>query len=228
MRQKRAWKAFALKKKLRYTQSKFLASPEMSGVLDDYTSTFFTAEHQPPDGRNSRKMTALEISLSSRIPFEGGIASGGMVPLIRTIAFKEEFIPPMPDWDKEWIACADNRNGIEAYLTPERLKALTGLMKIKNAWIILLFRKDVTLLRIDTADPLDSVDKLEKLSKFMVKSARALELTPGEDGRLKASLKEPVRRTTVKVAAPSDDISLQLEDVSSPAKPDEQSGEQSE
>jgi hypothetical protein len=35
-------------------------------------------------------------------------------------------------------------------------------MKIRNGWVILIFRADTFLLRFDTPDPLETQQKLEK------------------------------------------------------------------
>jgi hypothetical protein len=211
-RQKQAWKTYAAKNKLRYTQSKLMSSPEMSGVIQDYTVSFFTAEHEPPDARSARRMTAIEISLSSRLPFEGGLASSGMVWLMRAIGFGEEYIPAHENWDKNWIAASSSVNALQTFMTPARLQALVSLMKLKNASVIFLFREDVTLLRLDTPDPLDMPDKIDKLVKIMIKTAQALELAPGEETRLQTAMKQKAR----KMAAPQEAVSapkvLELEE----------------
>lgn len=219
LRQKQAWKTFAHKNKLRFTPNKFLSSPEMSGVLNDYTISFFTSEHTPADGRNARKMAAIEISLSSRMPFDGSIGSGGMVPLVRALGFKEEYAPSSTEWDKTWIAAGSNRNALEAYLTPARLKAFTSLMKLKNAWAILIFRDDIMLLRFDTADPLDNVEKLERLVKIVTDTARMLELDKGEDGKIKHAMTQKPRQAAVVEATKEVASGLALELEEAPPKP---------
>jgi hypothetical protein len=211
LKQKQVWKTFAHKNKLRYQANKFLSSPEMSGIIHDYTISFFTGEHTLADARNSRKMTAIEVSLSSRMPFEGAIASGGMVPIARSLGLKEEYAPEYEAWDKTWIVAGANRNALEAYLTPERLKYLSSLMKLKNAWVIMIFRDETMLLRLDTPDPLDSEEKLNNVSKMLTNTAQALELGKGEDGRLKHVLSQPQRKTVVIAAPPEESASLELE-----------------
>ena len=224
LRQKQAWKTFAHKNNLRYEPNKFLSSPEMSGVIQDYTISFFTSEHTPADGRNPRKMSAVEISLASHMPFEGGIGSGGMVSLIRSLGFKEEYVPESPEWDNAWIAASASRSAMEAFITPERLKHIISLMKLKNALVIVLFRDETMLLRIDTPDPLDSTAKIEKMSKMMIETARVLELAKGEDGRLKLAATQKSRKV-VTVDAPKEDGGLSLELEEAPSKPKEENKE---
>jgi hypothetical protein len=201
-RQKKAWKLFANQKKLRYRSKSILGSPEMSGTIDKYTVNIFIAEHMSPDARSSRKLTAVEIQLASKMPFDGGLASGGMVPIMQGFRLKEEYRPDHPKWDKNYIAASSSRGALEAYLTPPRIDALTSMMKIRNGWVIFVFRGDSMLLRFDTPDPLDSIEKLSKILKKMMDTSMILELNKGEEGILKA---EAAKRSAKEVNIAVDD-----------------------
>ncbi len=174
-KQKKSWKAFAKKYKLRYQANSMLESPEVKGVLDDYTVGVFMGEHMSPDMRRARKLTAIEVNLNSIMPTEGAIASADMVAVIQELNFKNEIKPDHPDWKISYVAASDNKTVLESYLTKERQEVLTGLMKIKNAAVIFIFRGEVALLRFDTPEPLDSPKKLDQLVKKMIAAARILE-----------------------------------------------------
>ncbi len=186
LKQKKAWKAYAVKNNLRYSTKKVLSSPEISGALGDYTVNLFTGEHMAEDARSSRKLTAVEIQLSSTLPVEAGIANGEMISFIQKFCFKEEMRPKYKDWDNSYIASSDDKVILEKYLTKERFEALMSLMKVKNAWTLLAFRKDISLLRFDTPDPLLSVKKIDSLVNQMLKTAAILELKDGEAEHLKS------------------------------------------
>lgn len=213
-RQKKAWKGYAKRHKLRYRSAQMLSAPEVSGTIGDYTVSLFTGEHVSEDVRRSRRLTAIEVQLSSVMPVEGGIASGGMVDLIRQMGFKEEYRPKHPGWDKSFIASSASRPVLEAYLIPERLDVLTKLMKVKNSWVILIFREDTMLLRFDTPDALDSVQKIDRIVKKMVEAAKILELGSGEGGRLKSEqTKKREKEVSLQVdEADLEAAGLQLED----------------
>ena len=214
-RQKRAWKSYAAAQKLRYRSPSFFAAPEMNGIAGDYTVSLFTGEHMSPDMRGSRKLTAIEIQLSSQFPFAGGVASGGMVDVIQSMGFKEEINPAHPEWEKAWIARAENRNVLKEYLNAERLAALVPLMKIKNAWVVFVFRDNMTLLRLDTPDPLDSAKKLNYIIKKMTDSAKVLELKSGEASRLKTyEATKSAKEVTLKISEENlgSDLSLEEDD----------------
>jgi len=157
-------------------------SPEVDGSIDGYKIDIFTSEHILENARSSRKLTAIEISLHSVLPIDGAVASGGMVPLVKELGFRTEIKPEHELWNRSYIAAADNERALKAYLTPERLDALLRMMRIKNSWMILIFRAERLLLRIDTPDPLTSEDYLDRLIKLMLKSAKTLELKSGESG----------------------------------------------
>lgn len=199
-RQKTAWRKFAAQKKLRYRPGTLFGSPEMSGSADKRTVSFFVSEHMAADARSSRKLTAIEVKLSSQVPFEIGIASGGMVPMLKHFPFREELRPDYQKWDKNYMAAASSRMALEAYLTPERLEALTSMMRIRNGWTIFICRGDTTLLRFDTPDALDTVEKLNKIFTKMYSVAEALELRKGEESVLKSeAAKRSVKEMNIAV-----------------------------
>ena len=204
-RQRQAWSAYAKRKHLRYKQNGNLDSPEMNGTIGAYTVSLFTGEHIADDRRNTRKLTAIEVQLSSVMPVEGGIASGGLVDIVREVSFKEEYRPKHERWDKSYIVSADSRGAMEIYLTKERLDVLTDLMAMKSAWTILIFKGDMTLLRIDTPDPLDNRKKLESLIAKVLEAAAALELKDGEGRMMK---EQQIRRAAGQISLEIDDESL--------------------
>jgi hypothetical protein len=200
IKQKSAWKTFSATHKLRYKTGRMMQSPEMDGIIEDYKFNFFTGEHSAPDMRGNRKMTAVEITLQSDMPIEGGLASGEMVPLLKNLNFKTEVSPKQEGWSKAYIALASNRGALELYLTDERVQALTKLMQINHAWVIFVFKNNMTLLRMDTASPLNSADQLEKLYKLLIKVAKVLELKPGEAKLIKAEeARAPLKETALPI-----------------------------
>jgi hypothetical protein len=215
LKQKNAWKTFAAAHKLRYKPGRMMQSPEMDGIIEDYKFNFFTSEHTAEDMRGNRKMTAVEINLQSEMPIDGGVASGGMVPLLKGLNLKAELSPKQEGWSKAYIAMASNKAAFELYLTDERMQALTKLMQINHAWVIFVFKNNMMLLRMDTPSPLNSADQLEKLYKLLIKVAKILELKNGEGKLIKA---EEARAPLKEAALPIDDAQLkstsglQLED----------------
>lgn len=212
-RQKNAWRAFAAKTKLRYNAPTMTGSPELSGILNGYTVSLFSGEHISDDSRGTRKLTAIEIQISSRIPFDAAIASGGMVKIARGLGLKEEMRPQNPAWNDSWIAASNVVPALEVYLSADRLSALCDLMKMKNTWVILIFRADTALLRLDTPDPLDDAKKIGSLMKKITDAAAVLELKPGEEGRLKQIIAtRPVRVGKIDAKKETAGLTLALED----------------
>ncbi len=224
-RQKKVWKAFAEKNKLRFKPSVLLQSPEMEGAIDGFKVSVFTSEHVTQDLRSTRKMTAIEVTLHSVFPVDGGCASGRMVDILKTLAFKAEVQPEHEAWNKSYIAAGTHKRVLELYLTPERLSALTRLMKIKNLWMIYIFKGGMTLLRIDTSNPLTSPEQLEKLVKILIATAQALELKSGEASMLKVEEAKAVMHDNAltvdnKTLEQSIDLQLEEDEPSAPVKPE--------
>jgi len=186
MRQKSAWRDYATKRKLRYNPGGLMQSPDVQGVVGDHRVTIFTSEHSHESVRSSRKMTAIEVNLNSEMPIAGGAASGEMIEILKGMALKQEFVPKHEDWTKAYVCMADSRQVMERYLNDDRLEALTKLMRRKHTMVILAFREDKMLLRIDTADPFDSAAAVDKVVKAMLSVAVVLELGSGESKVLKS------------------------------------------
>lgn len=200
-RQKRAWKMYAQKRKMRYRSESFFRSPEISGVVDGYTVSIFTGEHGSEDARSLRKLTAIEVSLETMAPVSMGAASGGMVEVIRGLGFANEVKPAHKDWQDSYIAAGENINVLNGYFTDERIASLASLMKIKNGWVTLVFHKDVKILRFDTPNALDDPKKLDMIIKKMVETAKLMEISSAEAKVLKAdALKRPKRAAAINVA----------------------------
>ncbi len=202
MRQKKAWALYAKKRKLRYKSNALMDTPELSGVVGDHAVSLFASEHVNEDARGSRKLTAIEVSLNSVMPVGGGMASAGMVPILKSVGFKTEYLPKHKAWKKSYMACADNKHVLASYFNDERVEALCSLMAIENNWVILIFKDEAMLLRVDTPDPLCHPKDLDKIIKKMVNVAQVLELKKGESKLLKSE----------EVKAASKDIELEVDD----------------
>lgn len=181
-KQKKAWRSYAEKLRLRYASSSLLASPEIKGSVDGYSVALFTDEHPSGDGRTNRKLTAIELDLHSEFPMKGVAASGGMVAHIQNhLSYKHEIKPKQKGWKPTYMVQSENGEAMERYLNTARAKALLSLMEMPNVWVVFLFQDNATLLRLDTPEPLDHPAKIDKVIKQMIKVAKILELEEGED-----------------------------------------------
>lgn len=184
-RQKKAWKAYAARYKLRYTPGGFYESPSMSGMMGDYGVSVFTGQHARADSRSIRKMSAIEIKLSTILPSEGAVTSGGFVDTLRELEFSRELRMEHPSWKKSYMVVCDAPHVMRSYLTPDRLEGLIDLMRVPSGWVILIFKSETGLLRFDTPKPLDTPESVDKIIKKMLKLAKILELSATEERTLK-------------------------------------------
>lgn len=188
-KQKRSWKRYAAKKKLRYLPNKFYDTPDIGGAIDGYKVRVFSTTHPSRNARGERRLTTIEVSLLTHLPVDGAVASGGMVDIVEDLNLSKAFRPDANGWDDSYVVRSKDNNVMRAYLTGDRLRALIDLMKIKNAWIILIFAINEGLLRIDTPDPLEDIEKLDKIVTQMVEAAKILDLAKGEGSRLEQQKK---------------------------------------
>jgi len=219
--QKKAWRQFAKKHKLRYRNSALMNSPQVNGMYKGYAVGIFTSEHETERGGTSRKLTAIEVEMDSRMPIEGAIGSGGMVSIVQSLGYSDEFKPDYDFWSTEYLIRAQDRRVLDKYLDKDRAKALVDLMKRKNTWVIFIFKGADTVLRIDTPNPFDNLDNLTQTIDDMVEIARLLELRKCESGNL-TSVKMR-KEASIHVDVDDDDlafIGLELEDYEGTIQPD--------
>ncbi len=181
LQQKRAWKIFAEKRKMRYSETGMFSTPIVSGAIDTYGVSLFASEHSELDERSYKRLTAIEISLQSDFPFSCAVASGGMVSVVDSFYIRHEFKPTVKGWDNSYILRASDLEIAKNYFSDERLKKLLKLMSIDKAWVILAIVGDRGILRLDTPYPIDNPKELDKLIKQMISVAKALEMKKGEE-----------------------------------------------
>lgn len=184
LRQKRAWRVYADKRKLRYHEKGLLETPSVSGIVDDYGVSLFASQHGELDGRSQKFLTAIEVTLHTSLPTSCVVASGGMVTVAETTGIPYEFKPVQRGWDDSYAVRAQNLGMVRTYLDEGRLGKLISLMRVDKVWVIFLFLNSKGILRVDTPLPMESPKQIDLLIKQMINVAKALELKSGEDKAL--------------------------------------------
>lgn len=214
-RQKQAWRQYAQKNGLKFRANKGFESPEMKGKIGGYGLSFFTSEHQSPDMRRARKLTAIEVFLKSRLSVTLTVASGDMVALIQDLEGGIDYVVPSSDWDtQERLVKAESEAAAQAYLSQERLQALDELMALSNASVILIFRENAAFLRLDTPLALETEEQLQSHVQALLKCAKICELAEGEAPQIQ-NKHENRKAAQVALEVDEDTLSnsgLQLED----------------
>ncbi len=213
MKQKKSWKSFSERHELRYTSGTFFESPSVSGVYNEYPVSLFTGEHQQEDARKNRKLTAIEIELTSIMPMAGAAASGGMIPLLDGLDHNTEYKPEHKKWKSEYLIRTDNLSMMAGYMSDERIAALTELMKVVNAWVMFIFMEKNTLLRLDMPNPLEDPKRMDVLLNKMVEVAAILELEKGEEKKLERLRDKNIEQENAAVVLEetTSDTALELE-----------------
>ncbi len=214
-KQKKAWKTFATKRKLRYYSNSFYDGPSMSGAIDGYKVSIFTSEHSELDARSKRRLTAIEVNLTTGLTVPCAVATGGMVPVIEGIDLIQEYKPPVKGWEDSYIARTNDLEYMQAYLNDDRLKALISLMDIKKAWVVLVFFEVTGLLRFDTPVAIDNPKEMDQLIKQIISVARILEMETGEEKTLQRKrLQKDSAKSKLQIDDDllNDDIGIELED----------------
>lgn len=169
LQQKAAWRAFADKTKLTYQPGpRFLSSPNLTGMIGPYGFSLYTEEQQSNDTRTSRFNTVLEIALRRGLPTTGAMGTSTTIPLIQSLRLEQTYVPDDKDWDATWMVRARHGAMVKAYLTPARLDILKKIFKMKVLSALFVFDQQDAVLRIETADPLNNKERLEKIVKGLI------------------------------------------------------------
>lgn len=185
--QKAAWRAYAEKMKLTYANGpRFLSSPNLSGAIGAYGFGLYTEEQKSDDARNQRFSTILEIALRRGLPAIGAMGTIRVVPLIHTLHLPQSMVPEDKEWDPSWMVRGRNAAMIRAYLTPARMEIIKKIFRMKILSALLVFDEQDMVLRIETADPLNNKDRLEKIVKGLIQQAEGLIVQEAEWHQLAA------------------------------------------
>ena len=214
-RQKKAWKLYASKRGMKYRSASMMDDPYLDGMLDDYKVSLFPSEYAAGERRKrGQKVVSVETVLSSDMPFDGALASGDLASFVSDLELKH-WLKNDATWPDDSVISTDQRGSMDVYLTPERIAVLADLMKIEASCVILAFRNDVCVLRIDTRGALADPKAIDTMIKALTQAAKVLELTDMDISALKkAGVKDSSKKASVLDVA-DEDISaggLELDD----------------
>lgn len=184
-RQKKAWEDYAKKKNFQFNKGTFMGPAEMNGMIGDYKLNFFTAERSGVDVRTRRYVTAVEIDLMEGLVDGGALGTKEMLPFLRSLDKIHLYKPEFPGLDEgEHYMFVKNDAVIAAYLTKERTDIFGQILKTKNADTLIIFNEKELVLRLETSDPMQDADKIDKIVTRLIGLADKLRITPQERDRI--------------------------------------------
>lgn len=186
-RQKQVWKVFAAKMNLTYQPGQnFLSSPSITGAIGPYGFSLHTERIPTPDLRGERFSMIVEFALRQGIPAFGAAGTPGVIPAIEALDLPQVFVPADTDWNPAWVIRTRNAKVVEAYLTQPRLDVLKKIFRMKILSGMFVFDTPDAVIRVETYDPLDDLDRLEKIVKGLAAQIAPLTMTEDEQKQLKA------------------------------------------
>jgi len=176
--QKKAWAAYAKSKNFSYQPGTFMGPAEMSGVVGDYKLSFFTGERQGVDVRTRRYVTVVEIDLVEGLVDGGVTGSQEMLPFMQSLSRLHPHQVEGPGWEANLFMFIKNDNAVKAYLTPERIEVISSILKTKNADVLIVFHDKELVVRLETSDPMQDAQKIEKIVTRIMGLCDKLRITP--------------------------------------------------
>mgnify|MGYP006276942845 CR=1 FL=1 len=157
--QKKAWKRFAERNKLKYFPNSFLKSPVVSKKFKSTKFRLFSEEQLTNDMTRRRFTTVMEWMMPG-MPTNGIIASEEMKDIVDLANVNDRIKKPRGQWSSKDFIVAEDADVLMPYLTRERLDAMQRIIKIKNGRFIFAFDTNQGVLRLETNDPLLEADKI--------------------------------------------------------------------
>lgn len=176
LKQKRAWGQFSQKHQVEFVPVAFLKSPYIRGMFRGFSIGVYSDKQISGNERQRGIRTVFEIFLKAPMPTEGVVSSGSFRNFVNGLALPDVYTPEVAEWNKDIIIKVVDTEAITAYLTKERLVALNALMSIKNSPAMLLFSNEQTLLRIESSDPFDHADRLERFLTKLTDAAKVISI----------------------------------------------------
>lgn len=176
LEQRMTWRAFAKKNNLNFrTGRSFFVSPVVSGTIGPYGFGLFSEERPTNDARGSRFNTVIEIALRQGMPVPGVIGTAGMAPVIESLDnLTQTLTLDDPEWDSQWVIRTTDTTAMETFLTPARRDVIKKVFRMKIMAALFIFDDKDAVFRLETADPLQKLDRLEKIVRMLIHQAEVM------------------------------------------------------
>jgi hypothetical protein len=181
-KQKKAWAAYAKRNGLNYEAGKLFGPPVVTGDRDGMYYSFFTGAQNSKDSRGQRLVTVLEFDMKHGMPTGAVMGTKDTSPFIDQLRLKDEFKPNFDTniWDPSYILRTRDTYKLAGLFTAERAKAIHNIFSFKRAAALLFFDEIDCIARIEVSDPLNDVERFEKIIQRIHGNLKKFDLTPEE------------------------------------------------
>lgn len=186
LRQKAAWEKFSKMKNFTFTRGTFMGPAEMNGVIGDYKLSFFTAERPGADVRTKRYVTVLEVDLIDGFVDGGAAGTKEMLPFMQSLDKLHPYKVDHAPWGEGLFMFVRYDDVTRAFLTPVRAESLLQILKTKNADILVMFNDKEVVIRLETSDPMQDAEKIDKIVKRIIGLCDRMRITPEERAAIMA------------------------------------------
>lgn len=175
LKQKRAWEAFSKKNQFEFLPSAVLKSPYLRGSFHGVPFTIFSDFQLSGRERLNGTRTTFQVVIAGGLQSgEAVIGSSAFRNFINGLSLPIEYVSDANGLNKDVCARMRVAEGLTPYLTKERIVVINGLTSIKNSPALILITNEEIVLRIESADPFDNSDKLERFLTKLAEAAKVL------------------------------------------------------
>jgi hypothetical protein len=132
-------------------------------------------------------MTVVEINLAAQGMVDGAVlGTQEMLPFMQSLELVHPYQIEGSGWEKGMYCFIKGEEVIKAYFTPERIETFVNLLKTRNADVLIVFHEKQFVVRLETVDPMQDAEKIDKIVARTIGLMDKLRITPEERARLKA------------------------------------------
>lgn len=187
--QKKAWKAFATKYKLKYEPGRLLQSASINGYIDETRVEVFSAEAVTADIRGRRFLSAIEIVVPKKLVDSGATGTPDVLPFLETLDLLKLYPLKSEHWNEEHKFFVKHKDAMHDFFSEEMVRKFAKLLKIKNASVLIMFDGEEFVIRVETPDALAEEKKLEDLVFKLIKHVNDISLDPETRNRILEKVK---------------------------------------
>lgn len=184
-KQKKTWAEFAKRHNLIYRKAPALMQASaVEGLYKGFRFGLFSEGRIDDNSRGMvRYRTVIEFLFDEGMPAAAAMGDVSAAPVIRALNYGPSYHPEWSGWNKQNVITTNGKTFLKEYLTSERLETVNKFLNMQGATNMFVFDGVDSFIRIETADTLHEMDKLENLVNKLLPIAQALKLSDSERRR---------------------------------------------
>lgn len=173
-RQKSAWKAYADKHNLSFERGRMMDSPLINGKVGDYFLLCFSDMRDPHDVKARRYVSIIELKHAAPKAIESAAGTTDMVAFLEGLPGLLSHKIEQKNWSDRFHFYVADEKILTDFWDERRIKHLIKILSVKNAEVVMRYFEGNIVVRIETPDPVQNIEKIEQVVGYLMKHIDAV------------------------------------------------------